>query len=240
MEAVAGCITWWSRSSTRLDFDSGSYLSKYISSSYCQEKTFSKVCTTPSDAWWSVEVTWDDCSRLLLGFQILNCGSFSHYWSLKDHHCCAGNNKGAFWNQRHINPADVVHTLAQLAITVSGFVLYLVTRTWEPWMEYLFRNLLNTSKDLASISWWNGQPVRQKWAKASHPSYLTPQGFLCGKKTKSPNFPDKSHIPNNQASSCNHIVVCIPKYYKIPLKKSRFTWPQTGAFSNKGPPIMTI
>ena len=69
----------------------------YASSTYCQEKqwfkTFSKVCTTPSDAWWSVEVTWDDCSRLLLGFQILNCGSFSHYWSPEDHHCRAGNKK---------------------------------------------------------------------------------------------------------------------------------------------------
>ena len=69
----------------------------YASTTYCQEKqwfkTFSKVCTTPSDAWWSVEVTWNDCSRLLLGFQILNYGSFSHHWSLKDHHCCACNKK---------------------------------------------------------------------------------------------------------------------------------------------------
>ena len=103
------------------------------------------------------------------------------------------------------------------------------------WRWYLFRNLLNTSKDLASISWWNGQPVRQKWAKASHPSYLTPQGFLCGKKTKSPNFPGKSHIANNQASSCNHIVVCIPKYYKIPLKRVALLDPRQKPFQTKDP-----
>ena len=147
--------------------------------------------------------------------------------------------KGAFWKQRQRNQADVVHTLAQLAITVSGFVLYLVTRTWEPWMAdlkmILFRNLLNTSKDLASISWWNGQPVRQKWAKASHPSYPTPQGFLCGKKTKSPNFPGKSLITNNQASSCNHKVECIPKYYKFSLKRVALHVPRQRPFQTRVP-----
>ena len=192
------------------------------------------MCTTPSDAWWSVEVTWDDCSRLLLGFQILNYGSFSHHWSLKDHHCCACNKKELSENSGRkirltlFTPWRSWPSLSQALCCIWWLVLGNPER--QIWRWYLFRNLLNTSKDLASISWWNGQPVRQKWAKASHPSYPTPQGFLCGKKTKSPNFPGKSHRASNQASSWNHIVVCTLKYYKVALYD-----PRQRPFQTRGP-----
>ena len=116
----------------------------YASSTYCQErqwfKTFSKVCTTPSDAWWSVEVTWDDCSRLLLGYQILNYGSFSHHWSLKDHHCCACNKKGLSENSgREIRltlftPWRSWPSLSQVLCCIGWLVLG--NPEWHIWWWY--------------------------------------------------------------------------------------------------------
>ena len=99
MEAVAGCITW-STISLGSDLDSGSYLSKYAtmqyaSSTYCQENDLgpSPKCAQRPQTHGGRLRSPEMNVRLLLGFQILNYGSFSHHWSLKDHHCCACNKK---------------------------------------------------------------------------------------------------------------------------------------------------